>query len=28
MCPDCQAAARDYNQAVMNATGVNNPITI
>ena len=28
MCPDCQAAARDYNQAVMNATGVNNPIAL
>lgn len=28
MCPDCQAAARDYNQAVMDAAGVNNPITI
>ena len=28
MCPDCQAAARDYNQSVMDAVGVNNPITI
>lgn len=28
MCPDCQAAARDYNQASMDALGVNNPISI
>lgn len=28
MCPDCQAAAREYNQAAMDASGVNNPIFV
>jgi len=28
MCPDCQAAAREYNQASMDALGVNDPISI
>ena len=28
MCPDCQSAAREYNQTVMDASGVNNPIFI
>ena len=28
MCPDCQAAAQEYNKNVMDALGVNEPVTI